>query len=242
MPNPPAVECAPETTPDFHRVAAKVVKGVLIFTGLWALVLFSSAGTLWWGRGWLCLGLYVCSVTVSSVCSLRTNPQLLAERMRKHSGTKQFDKVILLIGAVLFAIQAVLAGFDAVRFHWSTLGPYSVFLGSAAFVAAMIPIAAATMVNPHLEKTVRLQFERGHRVIEAGPYRFVRHPMYLGTILQSLAIPVILDSRWALIPAAATAFLYVCRTALEDRTLQRELPGYEAFTHRTRYRLIPGIW
>jgi protein-S-isoprenylcysteine O-methyltransferase Ste14 len=97
-------------------------------------------------------------------------------------------------------------------------------------------------VNPFFEKTVRIQTERNHRVIDTGPYAFVRHPGYLGFFGWLLSVPLMLGAGWALVPAALAILSVVARTALEDRTLRRELDGYEAYADRVRYRLIPGIW
>jgi protein-S-isoprenylcysteine O-methyltransferase Ste14 len=90
--------------------------------------------------------------------------------------------------------------------------------------------------------TVRIQKERGHAVATGGPYRFVRHPSYVGGILFELAAPILLGSWWALIPGMLNAILFVVRTALEDKTLQAELDGYQDYAARVRYRLLPGVW
>ena len=97
-------------------------------------------------------------------------------------------------------------------------------------------------VNRFFSGTVRIQTERGHRVVTGGPYRFVRHPGYLGGVISYLAMPLILGSAWAYIPAAVGMAVTAIRAALEDRTLKKELPGYLEYTQATRYRLIPGIW
>jgi protein-S-isoprenylcysteine O-methyltransferase Ste14 len=100
----------------------------------------------------------------------------------------------------------------------------------------------ATAVNRFYGRFVRIQRERGHVVISDGPYRYVRHPGYLGQIVFSVASALALGSLWALIPGGLFAVLLVVRTALEDRTLQAELEGYEAYTRRVRHRLVPRIW
>ena len=100
----------------------------------------------------------------------------------------------------------------------------------------------AMLANPFFEKTVRIQEERGHHVATGGPYRFVRHPGYVAFILMGFALPLGVGSAWALVPAGLNAALIVARTALEDRTLRRELPGYAEYAQRTRYRLLPGVW
>jgi protein-S-isoprenylcysteine O-methyltransferase Ste14 len=98
------------------------------------------------------------------------------------------------------------------------------------------------VANAYFSLIVRIQADRSHQVVSSGPYRFVRHPGYLGSILFFLSTSLLLGSWWALIPGAAAALLIVIRTALEDRTLHAELPGYADYVERVRYRLLPGIW
>src|SRR3954453_10940580 len=97
-------------------------------------------------------------------------------------------------------------------------------------------------LNPYAETTVRIQSDRGHTVISSGPYRLVRHPMYVGSSLMYPGTALMLASKWALLLSAVMAVLLLVRTALEDRTLRRELAGYEQYAVTTRYRLIPGVW
>ena len=99
-----------------------------------------------------------------------------------------------------------------------------------------------TASNAYFSQIVRIQTDRGHKVATGGPYQYVRHPAYVGTILYELAVPVLLASWWALIPGGLNAILLVLRTALEDRTLQAELTGYADYARQVRYRLLPGIW
>jgi protein-S-isoprenylcysteine O-methyltransferase Ste14 len=96
--------------------------------------------------------------------------------------------------------------------------------------------------NAHFATVVRVQADRGHAVCHTGPYRFVRHPGYIGGIIQSLALPLVLGSLWAFIPGVLAALLLVARTALEDQTLQEELPGYTEYVQQVHYRLLPGVW
>ncbi|MGZ9223107.1 MAG: methyltransferase family protein, partial [Anaerolineales bacterium] len=100
----------------------------------------------------------------------------------------------------------------------------------------------AMVENRFFSGVVRIQKDRGHHVISSGPYRFVRHPGYAGALWTYVFLPMLLDSIWALIPAFLVIGVLVLRTALEDKTLQEELPGYKEFARKTRYRLIPGIW
>lgn len=110
------------------------------------------------------------------------------------------------------------------------------------FLLGCVPIPWSMAVNPYHERTVRVQEDRGHEVVKSGPYAMVRHPMYAGVIVQSLAAPLILGSFWSYIPIAMTILTIVIRTSLEDRMLRKELPGYQDYTKTTQFRLVPGLW
>jgi protein-S-isoprenylcysteine O-methyltransferase Ste14 len=100
----------------------------------------------------------------------------------------------------------------------------------------------AVVSNKFFSDVIRIQTDRGHTVISDGPYRFMRHPGYVGMILYSLAAPFLLDSPWALIPGGLTVLLVIVRTVVEDRTLLEQLDGYQEYAGRVRYRLLPGVW
>jgi len=135
-----------------------------------------------------------------------------------------------------------LAGMDAVRFRWSSMPFVSVYIGAVLYGLSMALVGWVLCTNPFAESSVRIQHDRGHTVVSSGPYRFVRHPMYVGSCFMYAATGLILGSVWALLDAGLLAILLVVRTALEDRTLRRELAGYEEYASRTRCRLIPGVW
>ena len=128
------------------------------------------------------------------------------------------------------------------RFEWSTMSPIFWPAGLILFVVGAMLFSRSMGVNPFFEKTVRIQSDRGHRVIDTGPYSVVRHPGYLGFFGWCLSAPLLLGSWWAFVPAGLTLVGLIIRTALEDRTLRKELEGYEAYSTRVRYRLLPGVW
>ena len=144
----------------------------------------------------------------------------------------------LSLGLPLF----VVAGLDH-RFAWSPhFSTWLNFLGLALAAAGYGFAGWAFLENRFFSAVVRIQPERGHVVCDTGPYRIVRHPGYAGSLLPPFAMVLALDSVWTLIPATAAVVIAVVRTALEDRTLQEELPGYRDYADRVRYRLIPGIY
>jgi protein-S-isoprenylcysteine O-methyltransferase Ste14 len=139
--------------------------------------------------------------------------------------------------------QEPLPGLDDERYNWSPWIPPVLQIVALGVVAAgsLISVWAAA-ANKFYGHFVRIQTERGHYVISEGPYRYIRHPGYLGQIIFSLASALASGSLWALIPGGLFAALLVVRTVLEDRTLQEELEGYKEYTRRVRHRLIPCIW
>lgn len=205
-------------------------------------VLLVAAGTLYWVRAWIYLGVGLSCLAVNASIVLRINPQAIVERHKKHEDTKTFDKVLTRIIMLATFGTWIVAGMDAVRFGWSSISAGWLYAGVALHLLGMAAICWCLATNPYLEKSVRIQADRDQRVITTGPYGFIRHPMYLAMIVMMLGCPLILGSAWAFLPVAICIVLFVLRTALEDRTLRRELRGYEEYTQATRCRLLPGIW
>jgi protein-S-isoprenylcysteine O-methyltransferase Ste14 len=210
--------------------------------GMFAVVLFVPAGHLDWIAGWLYLVLMVATFVANYAYLQRTNPELIKHRMRLGKGTKAWDVVWMCLFTPLFLSIFIVAGFDAVRYGWSGMPEGCWSIGLLLYLPGTVLLGWSMGVNPFFEKTVRIQTERGHHVIDTGPYRFVRHPGYLGFLGWLLATPLLLCSWWAFIPALLSAATLVVRTALEDRTLRRELKGYAEYAGRVRFRLFPGLW
>jgi protein-S-isoprenylcysteine O-methyltransferase Ste14 len=207
------------------------------------VILFLAAGRLDWTAGWVYLGMNFLTQALSAMVLLPRRPDMLAERSKVREGTKEWDR-FFAAAIVVFGTLAVLvtAGLDA-RFGWSA--PVSGGLWGLALALAFgsqMFVVWAMASNPFFATTVRIQDERGHRVVSSGPYRLVRHPGYFGSLIYNLAIPLVLGSLWTFLPALLTIAILVLRTRLEDRTLQAELPGYSEYAALVRRRLIPGVW
>ena len=209
----------------------------------WIVLLFLCAGNWHWVRGWICTIVYFGSVTITGLLIHHFNHDLLEARANwRHKDTKSFDKILVPLFFSLIYIQVAVAGLDAVRFHWSTMPLWTIYPGVFLFVGGIAIVTWALVTNPYAETTVRIQLDRGQAVISSGPYQFVRHPMYVGSMLMYPSTALILGSRWALFVAVFIDLLLIWRTLLEDRTLRRELSGYEEYISRAAYRLIPGVW
>ena len=207
-----------------------------------AVLLFVPAGRITWTRGWLFLLVFTLLMFGAIVYFRRVNPQMFAIRSRVHPETKRWDKVVIgLLFLAMFAIPLV-AGMDDGRFHWSSMSWLLVGLGYLLLITGWIGVAWAETVNPFFEPGVRIQTERGHHVIDTGPYAIVRHPGYVAASFMFAGFALSLGSWWALIPAGVGSLVLVLRTVWEDRTLHVELPGYATYATRVRFRLIPGVW
>jgi protein-S-isoprenylcysteine O-methyltransferase Ste14 len=207
-----------------------------------ALFMFLPAGTWAWTKGWLFIGVFLGTLTIVAVYLWRVNPEVVIARTRSHEGTKRWDKILLsFFLPATYAIVPV-AALDDGRFHWFPLPWWVCGAGYVLSLAGLGIVTWAEAVNRFFEVTVRIQTERGQEVIDTGPYAVVRHPGYVAGILFCVGTALCLASVWALIPAGLASFLLVLRTRWEDRTLQAELPGYQEYTQRVRYRVVPGVW
>ena len=214
---------------------------IAMMTVLFAAILFGPARRLDWTLGWIYLSIFVISIIISWVCLLRWNPELIEWRMRLGQGTKTWDKVWTVLFAPVLLTVYVVAGLEA-RGGMGSLPPVTWLFGLVIFTLGWAIFTGSMVVNPFFEKTVRIQTERGQHVIDTGPYAYVRHPGYVGFIGWVMSIPFLLSSVWAFVPALLSVACIILRTALEDRTLKAELPGYSEYMRRVRFRLVPGVW
>ena len=225
-----------------RRSGIRRIVSVVVVLLVQAVILFAAAGTVTWLRAWVYIGVSALLLIVNFVVLLRLNPEIINQRGRIKAGTKRFDKIFSVMYTVVFFIMLVVAGLDAVRYQWSFVPALLSVFGVCVLIAAQLLILWAMAVNVHFETTVRIQKERDHKVVTTGPYQYVRHPGYSAIIFMYGVTPLILGSWRGMVPAFFCSVFLVIRTALEDKTLQRELPGYTAYAKTTHYRLVPGIW
>jgi len=209
------------------------------------LVLLECGGDFGWWQAWVYSLLIVAAGIGGRIWAERRHPGLTVERQNteKIQDAKAWDKVLAPLMALSVSFPLVIvAGLDH-RFGWSPEFP--LWLSVLGFILTSLGYAFAVWAfaeNRFFSSVVRIQTDRGHVVCDSGPYRLVRHPGYAGNILPLLGIVSALGSVWTLVPAAVALIIAVVRTALEDQTLQKELPGYRDYAQRVRFRLIPGIY
>jgi protein-S-isoprenylcysteine O-methyltransferase Ste14 len=220
------------------RVRKRMLQVIVQFLVI-AAILFIASGRLDWVWAWAYLGVGVGILVINASV---LPPELIAERGQIKEDTKGWDRLLapLLILPTLGTL--IVAGLDE-RFGWSPQLALAIQVIALAFFALAQGLFSWAMAsNKFFSGTVRIQEERGHAVASGGPYRYVRHPGYVGYIMSWIATSLALGSLWALIPAGLVMCLMVVRTALEDKTLLEELDGYPDYAAQVRYRLLPGVW
>jgi protein-S-isoprenylcysteine O-methyltransferase Ste14 len=224
-----------------RRITFYILEQVLsiLATGV---ALFWSAGRLDWWAAWAVLAVWAVEFAAMDILLIHFNPDLMTERQAPPKGAKSWDRTILSILRLLQLARYILAGLDQ-RYGWTIGFPVAAQIsGLMVCVLSYAVLTWAMVSNVFFSQIVRIQADRGHAVVTKGPYRFVRHPAYIGMILFELAMGVLLASWPAILVGGVCGVLVILRTALEDRTLLGELAGYLDYARQVRYRLVPGIW
>jgi protein-S-isoprenylcysteine O-methyltransferase Ste14 len=221
-----------------------LVRSIVGMAVVFGLALFLPAGTLAWPAGWAFLGLMFGFTIAESLWLLRFNPDLLAERLTGigRPDQKSWDKVLLALTACVFFAWLAVMALDAVRFRWSRMPPWLQGLGVLLLLSSFLLFYLTFRENAYLSPAVRIQRERGQTVVSTGPYRHVRHPMYAGFALYALGTALLLGSWYGLLGTLLLIGMVAWRAVLEERVLQEELEGYDAYMERVKYRLLPYVW
>ncbi len=205
------------------------------------VLLFGLAGRWDYWQGWVYMALSAIVVALMGTI-LTPHRELIEERLNPKQGVKNWDKIYFTLSTPLYFVAMALGALDA-RFHWSGSLPAIIYAaGVAVYLLGQAILLWARYINRFFSSMVRIQTDRGQTVCSSGPYHYVRHPGYVGGILLSVSMGLVLGSWLACIPQLLAALLLVWRTSMEDRTLHAELPGYAEYAQQTRYRLLPGVW
>lgn len=209
---------------------------------LFFAVIFISAGRIDYPQGlaYVAIGLFMVTLNYTV---LQIDADLQRERSKPGSDTKKWDKQILGMSFLATIAMYVVAGLDSGRYHWTMDLHWSLYvIGGFATALGQLLFLVAQKQNKFFSSTVRIQTDRNHTVCNTGLYKIVRHPAYLGSLIQTLGFPLMFGSKWSIIPVSISAILLVTRTLMEDRTLLNELDGYREYAAKTKSKLIPGIW
>jgi protein-S-isoprenylcysteine O-methyltransferase Ste14 len=223
------------------KARSQMVLRALLAPVLMVGLLFLVAGTWNYWQAWVYLIINMVFLLLMSTV-LSPNAELVEERLNPKQGMKGWDKFYFAVTTPMYVIALLLAGLDQ-RFGWTTNMPLAIYWTSViVYILGQAIFQWARYTNQYFSSVVRIQTDRGQTVCKDGPYKYVRHPGYVGGFLFTITIGLVLGSWYASIPQIIAALMLVWRTAREDRTLQAELPGYAEFAKETRYRLVPGLW
>jgi len=221
------------------KITARFILG-LIFIGA---ILFGTAGTFNWPEAWIYIVIQFGWSVALSIYLWTHDIELLKDRLKfTKKSAKGWDKVLTFVSMPFYIVYLVIPGLDAVRYQWSHVPVWAKVACFILLTALFMWISWIMKENTYLSRFVEIQENRGHKVITTGPYRFVRHPMYIGATILLICLPIALGSLYALIPLVFCIIFMIIRTILEDKTLHNELEEYAEYAQKTKYRLIPKIW
>ncbi|MGB8886889.1 MAG: isoprenylcysteine carboxylmethyltransferase family protein [Candidatus Korobacteraceae bacterium] len=223
------------------RLIVGVIWNLVIFGGL----MFGVSGTLHWARAWWFLAVMLVLAVVGMVTVFRADPELLKERFKPpiQKGQPRVDRVLVI--ALLLAFLAVVSFIPIDIFHLHLLPQPDLLVscfGFVLFIAGWCIVLLAMKANTFAALVVRHQTERHQEVIDSGVYHIVRHPMYAGAILFFVGMPLWLGSYAATLLAVIPIAVLAVRIVFEEQFLRRKLAGYDSYTQRVRYRLVPHLW
>jgi len=206
------------------------------------VVLFASAGDLAWRPAWAYMAVLVLSTLLPLTGPFRLDEGLIEERMSRKPGAKPWDRYFVGMVGVFTVAELVVPGFDH-RWRWTPPQPvWQHLLGLALVILGTLGLIWAMKANRFFSSFIRIQQDRGHQVVDGGPYTLVRHPGYAFWSMRTLGVPLLFGSNWAIIVAGLFVAMFVVRTMLEDRVLQKELTGYKEYAERVPWKLARGIW
>lgn len=229
--------------PDGVNLKLLIISFVALLV-IFALVLFLSAGTVFWLAGWVYLVLFFVADAALGVWLLRHDPELLQERLTGFGkpGEPTWDKIFFVLLEIFFLAWLVLMPLDAVRFRWSHVPAWLQVVGAILLLGSFYLFFLTFRENPYLSPVVRVQTERGQTVISTGPYRYVRHPMYAACIPFAAGTALLLGSWYGLLMGQVCTAGLAFRAVQEERVLRAELPGYKEYMAQVKYRFIPHVW
>jgi protein-S-isoprenylcysteine O-methyltransferase Ste14 len=203
-----------------------------------ALLLFLPAGTIRYWQAWVFMALFFIPMAYIALYLFRRNPELLKRRLDvKEKKPKQgiIAKMFYMSVCLVFLIS----GLDK-RYSWSSVSTFLVIVSDILFLAGYYFLFLVFKENKYLAHTVVV--EKGQQVVTTGPYSIVRHPMYFAELIMFVFAPIGLGSYWAISADILLIVVLVARILTEEQVLLQELKGYDDYIHKTKYRLIPGIW
>lgn len=221
---------------------------MFIRTSIWlavmAALLFMPAGTMAWPEAWIFLAIIGGVGLAAGLWFARHDPGLLEQRLSSpiQSGQPAWDKAIMSVFMLLYMGSFVVMALDAVRWRTTNMPIWAEAAGALCILASYVIILRVLAENSFAAPVVKIQADRGQRIITTGPYAIVRHPMYGGAILFLLGTPLLLGSSYGLVFVPAQVVLLAIRAIFEERALADHFPEYAGYAEKVRYRFAPFAW
>ena len=216
----------------------------IVWFGAMGAIVFGAAGTIDYAGGWLYLGVMIAASVVFGLYLARVDPGLLRERLKPpmQKGQPLADKLILIPILLLLLGGMGFMAADAARWRWSAMPSRVQWAGCALLLATLAFMLWTMRANSFAAPVVKIQKERGQRVVTAGPYAIVRHPLYFGALFYVAATSLVLGSWWGLATVPLVAVGFAIRIGVEEKALREGLQGYDDYARRVRWRLVPFVW
>ncbi|OBK73790.1 isoprenylcysteine carboxylmethyltransferase family protein [Mycobacterium sp. 1274761.0] len=219
------------------QLLASAVGGVL-FMGL---LVFPAAGTFDYWQAWVFIAVFIVSTMVPTTYLAVKYPDALRRRMASGpwNETRLVQKLIVVGILLANAAAGVVSGLDH-RFGWSTVPTAIVIVGNVLVFGGLVLAELVVIQNNYAAATITV--EKGQPVVSTGVYGVVRHPMYVGALIMMVGMPLALGSYWGLLTLIPATLVFAARITDEEKALRQELDGYDAYTEKVRYRMLPGVW
>jgi protein-S-isoprenylcysteine O-methyltransferase Ste14 len=223
------------------NLTRKALVGLVQLMLIMGLIVFAPAGTLRWPEAWVFLAVFFGSSIAITIDLMKRDPKLLERRVQAGpvAEKEKIQKVIQVFASLFFLSTMVVPALDH-RFGWSHAPGWIGAGGNVLVAVGFLIVAVVFRENTFTSATIEVDAEQ--KVIDTGPYGWVRHPMYAGALVLLVGIPLALGSYVGLLTIIPMSATIVWRLLDEERLLAKELQGYEAYRHKTRYRLIPRVW
>ncbi len=223
---------------EMKNLIRKIITRFSLIPIILLLIIFVSAGTLIYWQAYLYITIIVVPMIFVLCYFLRNDPNFLERRTRAKEKEKD-QNIIQIVFSFIFLSGFGIPGFDK-RYGWSDVPVYLVLIADIFILLGYLLIFFVFKQNSFASRTVEV--ERDQKVISTGLYSFVRHPMYIGVIIMFMPTPIALGSYWGLIPMATIPIALVFRIKNEEKVLRKNLPGYNEYCNKTKYRLLPYLW
>ncbi|CQD18105.1 isoprenylcysteine carboxylmethyltransferase family protein [Mycolicibacterium farcinogenes] len=223
------------------KLALQTIASGVFGLALFVVALFWPAGTFHYWQAWVFIAVFMATTMGPSIYLAVRDPAALQRRLNggPTAETRIVQKILIwaISGAAFAAF--ILSALDH-RFGWSSVPTAVVILGNVVVAVGLVLAQAVVFQNSFAGASIRVEDEQP--LVSTGLYGLVRHPMYFGAVMMMLGTPLALGSYWGLLVSAAAIPIFGARILDEEKMLRAELAGYDAYSEKVRYRLLPYVW